>query len=255
MAIDQKFIDLINADIDGEIQGADKAELDAFLAESTEGRALRADLRSLSGSLDALEEVEPPPHLKHVILNSIPPQAPEQQRIGIIQTILASPVLRYAASFAAGALLMLSIVGSDRIHDSAFDDMSGLVGTMTDPADLGPADDKIAITENDVAGTISLRSSGSLLVLDFDLVAGKEIDIVADYTDRTIWFNGFAQLESSGTSVSADTGRVTLRMEGKRRYAVFLHNEGDRETQIDLKFLSGNDVLHQASLTYGGADQ
>ena len=38
MTIEQKYTDLINADIDGEISAADKAELQAFLDESAEGR-------------------------------------------------------------------------------------------------------------------------------------------------------------------------------------------------------------------------
>ena len=41
MAIDEKHEELINADIDGEIQPDEKAELDAFLATSEAGRALQ----------------------------------------------------------------------------------------------------------------------------------------------------------------------------------------------------------------------
>ena len=37
MAVDKKYTSLINADIDGEISDADKAELVKFLADSTEG--------------------------------------------------------------------------------------------------------------------------------------------------------------------------------------------------------------------------
>lgn len=255
MAIDQKHIDLINADIDGEIRDAEKEALAAFLADSAEGRALHADMQQLTGALGALEELEPPPHLRHVIMNSIPPEPRVRQSGSFLSTLFASQGFRYAGSFVAGALLVMSVVGSDRISKTAFDDVSGLVGTIADPEALGPANDKIAVTQNEVAGTISLRSAGSMLVLDFDLVASEEIDIIAAYRDRTIWFNGFAQLESSGTRVSAETGHIELKMEGKRRYAVFLHNEGDRETQIDLTFRSGSEVLHQASLTYGGAKE
>ena len=61
MATAQKYIDLINADLDGEIGAGEKDDLDAFLAESAEGRALYTDLEKLSGSLDTLESVSPPP--------------------------------------------------------------------------------------------------------------------------------------------------------------------------------------------------
>jgi hypothetical protein len=251
MTIEQKYIDLINADIDGEIGQKEKAELDAFLAQSAEGRAMHADLSELGQSLDALEQLPPPPFLRQRIMNSLPQQ--QQQSGNFLQDLLAMPVLRYAASFVAGAFLAMSVVGSNTISETVFDDMGSLVGTMTDPASLGPAADSVDITSNEIAGTVSLRSAGSMLVLDFDLVSGGDVDIIADYTDKSIWFNGFAQLESSGTSVSAESGRVTLKMQGKRRYAVFLQNNSDRQTRIDLKFLSGNDLLHETTLNYAGA--
>ena len=98
-----------------------------------------------------------------------------------------------------------------------------------------------------MAGVVNLRTAGTLLILDFDLAASKQVDIVADYSDRSIWFNGFAQLESSGTSVSAETGQVTLSMEGKRRYAVFLHNKNGRDVEIDLRFMADGELLHASS--------
>ncbi|MGB5165364.1 MAG: hypothetical protein WBN09_06920 [Woeseiaceae bacterium] len=251
MTIEQKYIDLINADIDGEISKAEKVNLDAFLAESAEGRAMHAELSELGRSLDAVEQLQPPPFLRQRIMNSLPQQ--QQQSGNFLQDLLAMPVLRYAASFVAGAFLAMSVVGSNTISETVFDDMGSLVGTMTDPASLGPAADSVDITSNEIAGTVSLRSAGSMLVLDFDLVSGDAVEIIADYTDKSIWFNGFAQLESSGTSISAETGRVKLQMQGKRRYAVFLQNNSDRQTRIDLKFLSGNQILHESSLNYGGA--
>lgn len=253
MAIDPKYMELINADIDGEISAPESAELEAFLADSPDGRRLHADMRDLARALGQLEEQDPPTNLRHRIMSNIPRQQTPRQTDSLLRTLFASPVLRYAATFAAGALLMASIVGSDRISESAFSDVSGLVGTIADPAVLGPADDSIDITSTQIAGKVSLRSSGTMLILDFDLVAADRVDIVADYSDRTIWFNGFAQLESSGTAVSAEQGRVKLSMEGKRRYAVFLHNQGNRNTQIDLKFLAGEELLHESSLRYNGA--
>ena len=80
------------------------------------------------------------------------------------------------------------------------------------------------------------------------------IEIEADYSDQTIWFNGFAQLESEGTTMSAETGRVRLGMEGKRRYAVYLHNRGSRETTVNLRFVANGEVVHEASLDYAPTD-
>ena len=250
MAIDQKFTDLINAGLDGEISDADKSELQTFLAENAEGRALHEELASLYGTLDSVEHVDPPPHMRHIIMNSVPPARAADDNPGFLQVLFATPALKYAATFAVGVFLTLSMVNSSKISSQAFDDVTGLVGTVADPVNATLAS-SVTLSEVTIAGTVSLRSAGSLLILDFDLVSSDHIEVEADYTDRTIWFNGFAQLASEGTTVSTETGRVSLGMEeGKRRYAVYLHNEGGRETTVSLRFIADGEVVHEASLDY-----
>jgi len=252
MAIEQKFIDLINADIDGEIAPADKSELDTFLAENLEARALHGGLATLCGSIESIESESPPPHLRHVIMNSVKPTPAKTESPGILQMLFKSPVLKYSGTFAAGVLLTMSVLSSDQISNEAFDDVTGLVGTISDPI-RGDLVNAIAVDNAEVAGQVSLRSSGSMLILDFDLVANRPVEIEANYSDRTIWFNGFAQLESSGTTVSAKSGSVTLGMEGKRRYAVYLQNGGERGVTFNLRFISEGEVVHEASLKYDPA--
>jgi len=249
MTIEQKYIDLINADIDGEIEHADKGGLDAFLAENEEGRAMHAELVTLCGSIEAIEAISPPPHLRHVIVNSVKPTPAKTESPGVLEMLFASPALKYSGTFAAGVLLTLSIVSSDQISNQAFDDITGLVGTISDPIS-GNLVNSIAVDNAQIAGKVSLRSTGSMLILDFDLVANRPVEIEAEYADRTIWFNGFAQLESSGTTISAKSGSVTLGMEGKRRYAVYLQNGGERSVTVNLRFVAGGEVVHEASLKY-----
>jgi len=249
MTIDRNYIDLINADIDGEISAGDKADLEAFLSESAEARALHDALSGLCTSLDAVAAEDPPRHLRHVIMNSVDLPATEPEAPGFVQNLLAAPAFRYAATFAAGVFLTLSLINSGQISNQAFDDVTGLVGSVADPIDAQLVS-SVLVEETDIAGTVSLRSAGSMLILDFDLVSTDPIEIEAGYTDPSIWFNGFAQLESSGTSISAETGRVTLGMKGKRRYAVYLHNEGGRETTVNLLFKADGAIVHRATLDY-----
>jgi hypothetical protein len=250
MAIEQKFADLINADIDGEISDAEKAELQAFLSDSAAGRALHDELASLCGTLDGVELEAPPAYMRHVIMNSVPPTRNKDASPGFLRVLLATPALKYAATFAAGVFLTLSMLDSSQISNQTFDKVTGLVGTVAEPVSATLAS-SVTLSETDIAGTVSLRSAGSIMILDFDLVSKDQIEVHADYTDKTIWFNGFAQLASEGTTVSAESGRVRLGMkEGKRRYAVYLHNEGSHGTRVDLRFLADGKVIHEARLDY-----
>ena len=250
MAIDPNIVELINADIDGEISPAQKQELDAALASNPEAGAMHTELSAMGAALDELPDLDPPPHLKHTIMASIPTPQPEQPRESWLQSLIAAPALRYAGMFAAGALLTLSLVSSDQLSDRAFTDVTGLVGTISSEVPDGPGVQTTRIDRPEVAGRVSLRNSGPLLIVDFDLVSAGPVDIVASYSDQTIWFNGFAQLESPGASISAESGRVTMQIDGKRRYALFLHNAGDREIAINLQFKSGEDVVYDTEVTY-----
>lgn len=250
MAIDPNIVELINADIDGEISSADKTELDAQLAASPEAQALHADLSRLGASLDSLPELDPPPHLRHTIMASVPQAKPQQQRGDFLRDLFSTPALRYVGMFIGGSVLTLSLVSSNQLSDSAFSDVTGLVGTISSEVPDGPGIQTLRIDRTDVAGRVTLRSSGPLLIIDFDMVSSGPVDIVASYADQTVWFNGFAQLESPGASISAQSGRITMQIDGKRRYALYLHNAGDRDVTIKLQFIVNGAIVYETDIHY-----
>jgi hypothetical protein len=254
MTIDPKYFELIQADIDGQIDDAGRAELENFLADSEEGRAVYEELETLCRSLDGMPSIEPPPHLRHVILNEAPVKSAPRPTPGLLQRLFAGPALGYAGMFVAGVALTLALVDSDQISRGAFDEVTGLVGTIADSQFVVPKHGTVSVDESEVAGTVTLRSTGPILIVDFDLSARQPVEIVAEYSDKSIWFNGFAQLESSGTSIAAETGAVTLNMDGKRRYAVYLNNPGMRPATIDLQFMAGDRVIHEAQLSFSEAN-
>lgn len=254
MTIDPKYFELIQAEIDGEIDDAGKAELENFLAESEEGRAVYEELETLCRSLDSMPSLNPPSHLRHMLLNQAPVKAPTQPSPNLLQRLFSGPLLGYVGVFAAGVALTLALLDSGQISRGAFDDVTGLVGTLADAGRIAPEHGTISIDKSEVAGTVTLRSTGPLLIVDFDLSARQPVEIVAGYWDKTIWFNGFAQLESTGTSIAAETGAVTVRMDGKRRYAVYLNNPGMRPATIDLRFMANDEVIHEAQLSFSGTE-
>ena len=250
MAIDPNIVELINADIDGEISPADKDTLEAMMAESPEAQAMHAELSGLSSSLGDLPDLDAPPYLIHTIMAKIPKPESQDRRGDFLRGLFAAPALRYAAMFVAGSVLTLSLVSSDQVSERAFNDVTGLVGTISSEVPVGPGIQTLQIDRTDVAGHITVRSSGPLLIVDFDLVSNGPIDIVASYSDQSVWFNGFAQLESPGASISAESGRISMKINGKRRYALYLHNAGDRNVSINLRFMSDGEVVYDTDIQY-----
>jgi hypothetical protein len=258
MNIEREYIDLMHAEIDGEISVDGQQKLDAYLAGNADARDLRDDLAGLCGQLNTVEQLAPPTNLRHSVMDKIRPRmTPESDEKSALRDIFAGlfgvATIRYAAAFAAGAVLTYTVISSDQISNQYFDDVTSLVGTMTQPEPLSDltAEDGLRLTLNEVAGTVTLNRSGPILMIEFDLSSQDPVEIVAGFADPDIWFNGFAQLESSGTQISAETGQVTLRMEGQGRYAVYLYNTSPNGASVELQFYSAGILIHEDELIFG----
>ena len=214
MSIDPKYVELMHADIDGEISSADKAALAEFVAKDPAARALHADLLAVHESLNSLPELDSPPHLKHTIMASIggKNQAARSTNGTFLQNVFAAPAFRYAATFVAGSILTLSLVSSDLIWQSTFDDVTGLVGTISEEVSASGGAQTTPIEHRDVAGSVTLRSSGPILIVDFD--------------------------------------HVTMKVEGRRRFALYLRSVADRDIEIRLQFMSNGEAFYEKNIGY-----
>jgi hypothetical protein len=258
MDIDPKFADLINAEIDGWISPEEHIELEAYLAQNEAARIWRDELTSCCEQLDSLESVSPPPHLKHVILDVVRSEKPAPQKSrqrtssDLFSDFFGVAPVRYAMSFAAGVILAYTLLSSEEISRQALDDVTDLVGTISRPEAAGDLAtvDSIQLTLNELAGSVGLKKLGDMLIVDFNLTSEGPVEIVAAFSDPDIWFNGFAQLESSGTSVAAESGQVTLRMEGQRRYALYLHNTRRGAATVNLRFYSDGQLVYEDDLVF-----
>jgi hypothetical protein len=257
MALDAKDLQLINASIDGELAESAETELTTLLERNAEARAVHADLAKLAETLGGVEDVAPPPQLKHAILAALPAAtssrtAGQRSGEGFWSNLLASSPLRYAGAFGFGVLVALVFASSDMNSRHAFDDVTRLVGTLSRPGDeeLIDAESEMILSSSELAGKVQSHRDGSIMIIDFNLVSSRPLEIVARFTQGDIWFNGFAQLDSAGTRVSAGPGEVRLQMVGDRRYAVYLHNASGEATTVSLSIYSDGELLHEGQLSF-----
>ena len=255
MAVEQKYVEMINAALDGELSDTERAGLTEMLATNPEAQAIYDDLAGVCDALDSMPKVEPPAHLKYAILDSVTTSKtiPSDQS-GSRPAIFAMPVFRHAVAFAAGAFMTFALVSSNRISDQAFDDITGLVGTISETEFANPNAQSINLTMSELAGTVTISKIGALTVLEFNLVAAGPLEIVAGFSDADMWFKGFAQLENDGASVSAGAGVVRMTMQGRNRYAMYLHHAGSNGAAIHLQFFAAGTLIHEADLTLSNSD-
>jgi anti-sigma factor RsiW len=151
---------LIHAEIDGELDASQRAELARTLLADPQARALRDDLRRFCQSLDALEPLEPPADLKDSILAAMPQLKPRRRWS-------SAPVWRYAA-MVAGVLIAGTVVFEIlRGPGTAPSEVAGTIAlapaaTLVDTAEVG---------NGPVSGRVSLYRDRAILALGFDVRA------------------------------------------------------------------------------------
>jgi hypothetical protein len=227
--IDEKYIELINAEIDGELAAEQRPELSRYLLEHPEARVLRDDLRRLCGALDDVAPVPPPADLGPAILGALPAHAPASRRAAW----WAAPALRYAAAF-GGGLIVSAIAFQSGVDGRSGPDASELAGTMAGPQVAGPrgAAGRVEVNLQQVSGRVDLYRRAGGLVLEFDLAVRQPVEIVAA--------NGGREVRLSGLGAAGRTGG--------QRYAVVLPDAGTAGEAVDLRFYAGGALIHEAQL-------
>ena len=171
---DPHYLALIHAEIDGELDEHQRAELARHLLADPESRSLRDSLRRMCLAMDGVAAVEPPPQLRSDILQALPPVT--ATTVGAAARWRPASVWRYAAMFAAalvgGALLFRAGVGRGP-------DPTELAGTMAGKAARpGVIVDTVQVDLGQVAGKVSLYRSEAKLGLDIALTAEEPVDVL-----------------------------------------------------------------------------
>ena len=180
---------LIHAEIDGELDGPQRAELARTLLADPEAQAVREDLRRVCAALDALGEVDPPQQLRQSILDALPQSTPSRAR-----SWWSAPRLRYAALIAgmlAVGTILYETVESPR---PATNDLAGTMAAAGAPTTL----DTVRLSSEVVSGRVSLYRDRAGLGLEFELVASAPVDVLVASDGHTLRVNGLGVRDAPG---------------------------------------------------------
>ena len=227
--LEERIIQMINADLDGELGQAEKEELDAILESSAEARSMRVEMLKLTNLLDSVPEVDPPPGLSEQILNKLspPPRKPTFSLAGLFPSF--QPVTAGLA-FAAGLLLTVGFYELAPRHGSPVD-TTGMVGTMVagQQGQQAVQRDSLAIDQAGVSGTVSLQQSGGFLILSFDLDSEQTTEIEVSLAEAGLSFGGIAHAPRTGAttdeSFEVSGGDLRVVNQGRQAFTVFLQND------------------------------
>jgi anti-sigma factor RsiW len=217
-------MELLQAELDGELDAHSRAELARLLLADSKVRALREGLRNLGGQLDALGHAEPPADLKDAVMRSLPAASPASvaARPEPSRQLWRAGSWRYAAALAGVIVAGAAVV---RLAGGQFGPESEMAGTLAAQRAELPA---VATLSGATAplGTASLARDAAGLRLTVDLAPGTPLDLrVADH-EHSLAINGLGQ------------GRTVLRLPGL----------GDAGQPIELRFLAKGQEVARARL-------
>jgi hypothetical protein len=217
------YRELIQAEIDGELDGRQRGELARRLLADPQARELREDLRRLREMLEAIEDVEPPPELQANVLRALP-----------VQATLAGPTRWPAARWRYAAGIALVVGAAALVYESVGGPGPGsaeLAGTMA--AQRAPlALDTASVEAGPVTGRVSLYRDASGLGLAFELISSTPVDVLIASEGGTL------QVRGLGGTGAAEQRTVAL--------AGFAPTGG---RTVGLTFLTSGREVGRATLT------
>jgi len=228
---------LIHAEIDGELDARQRAELARELLAEPQFRALRDDLTRVCGTLEGIAAVEPPPQLRASILAALPPVAamPAPPRRAAWASAPAAR-WRYAALF-AGALIAATVLYKASIGRGP--DANEMAGTMAGSAARSTLIvDTVQVDLGQLTGQARLYRAATGLQLELQLIASAPVDVLVASGGRTQRISGLGRPDSPGGP----------------RTAIALPDPGPGAQTVDLTFLVGGRQVGAAQLRVPAGD-
>ncbi len=255
--IDERAENLLNSGVDGELSDTERNELDSLLAGSAQMRDRNEELKTFTGLLDGLSEVEPPPCLQESIERQIrmPVQSNRLEgKQGFFGTWLPAHWLRTGFALAAGAVLTVSIyeMGSEPM---SAEDATNMVGTVVNSqaAEQGELLDSIHVFTDALSGRVELRKKDDLFTLDVQLNSDGPTRVVVNYAGRGLEFEGIKRMQDQNDAVSVVEGAITVASSGEERYTLNLRHmknmEGQKIAPLELEFYANHTLVHEAELS------
>ena len=231
--IQERHVELIHAELDGELTSEQRAELSRVLLANPEARALRDQLARLFGAVARLELTDPPPELSGSVLSALGAKLRPGAAHSARRTWYTAPAFRYAAVFVGGLLASAVLLAPGARH-SAGPDVSELVGTIGGhgAAGRGSTIDRVTLDLTQVSGAVNSYQLDDQLVVELDLTAREPIELVATHAGQTVHF-------SLGSRPDATPERVIWLPAGKPQAG----------PDVELKvYGGGGQLLHRDSL-------
>lgn len=235
--------DLIQADLDGELSVAERADLARLLLRDPQARILHEDFRRTDQLLREIPAAEPPPGLRAAILAG---RALSQRPGDSARRSYELPFYRLAAAVLGGLLIVgLAYVLRDGYAPGS--DLQGSLGRAGNPARSGlvAPRDQWSFRAEGVELDASLGRAGQLLRLELDVSCAVHCELIARVDPSKASLVGGP---GDANAMTASGHVAVVAAPGRRSFVL----EYSGVSPIQLRLHAGGRLLGEGELSVSG---
>lgn len=217
-----KFIELMNRDIDGAISPAEQAELRAFLASNGGARQQYDELVRMDSQFKAVPRVDAPADLKPSIMAQIP--VPLAARTGMqhegflkryARWFVPSPGSYVVSGAMAGALVMALVFNTlQRESGSQSERFSGTMTPMKQQS--AQKVDQQTLQTGDATAEVTCERDGQEVTVAIGLSAQTGVTVTLAFDPLQFAVSGMSADSSALESLQASDGLIKFKTEGSQ---------------------------------------
>lgn len=251
--IDERYIELMNGEIDGANSPEESDELKRYLESSPEAQSYFEGLRQLEHIFEEAKNKLPPEQVRQNILSSIygKKQVPEKKAFfaATFSFFKNRPSRTFVYAFAGGIIfgLCLWAIILQFIPQATSPDLDKLYGTlaiMEDEKSLFTSQ-PIVFKLSEVSGSVRIRYAKEKIFTELRLLSYSEIQIVFKH-DHHVQFEGLSVAGSGHYQTTIKDSETSLTHNGTRDYLLMFDDRHHTMSAIHFRiFADGEQIFEE----------
>jgi len=246
--IEEKYIELINCEIDGENTPEQSAALRKLLEKDPEAARLMQELSSLATLLKQAGKVIPPEELgADILANAKQARKPHRSIIDVLRSLYKP---RYAYAFTTGVIIGISLYFVFlRFSGGSWVNVDTLYGTSA----IDRAQEKALSTQFIAIKTPAAKGSIKISFLEKDIVA--EIRLDAEEPVEMVFRNPngidlelFKPRLDAGYVLKTTSSQATISKNGPSDYVIVFKRAGTAKDSIEFRMYSSRGLLFEKTV-------
>jgi hypothetical protein len=254
--MEERYIELMNKEIDGLNDPSESHELQKYLDANKEARGFYEDLLRMANAFRRMEEVQPPSNLKIRILNSLgrgsnAVRSRSNWIAALVETFRRRPITRYALVFASGLCVgVLFFVFANPWRQGSTSDTSKASGSMALLPDLSHllVVDSAHIESDGIDGTFRTFRSGRNVLVEIAVNASENVRVEMNSDPSELAFGGISRLAGTEGLVSVTQGKIVLTDVKSDHIAVAFSSAGEIHRSVEGRIYKGDVIVQSVSI-------